>query len=508
MLLEMFLMLHQKISGKDKKMCRAAAPFQSALLVAGFALLATPTPTLAQRGGGGGGNIGAPGPGAAGGRNVMPIICVHDCPALRDGLSADDSLKDFHRAMAVQATDEQRAAFTTIAHHIQDASERLQAFRESLRKTPAGSPPTEEKSTEGKLPDGKLPESAISVIQAIAKARAANQNFLTSFSAAQESGLKDATRKLASADSDLDKQSRTFDQLVHSPKPESEQLANSAANLDKTLASFQSEHLALGKEMSILFSSDGQELTFNLPPVTKTIDVAGQTLSILTSGTVSRLPSAASTGAASAVAVESGRNLFNLKLTADLSDLQQNITAILRAQLTRSPRCGERIEIQQATLIPLAPSSLVVANVHYERWVCPSRESPMEVTSGEGEIEVKLSAAVDPKTGLILLPEISRVTAAGSLRDLLRSGDLGETLRDQIAASLFATLQKTADLNTDLPPAIRESATLQKAQFQQAGVEQLNLVLEGQFPLSDVQTGQLNAQLQQRQSAQGTPAPK
>jgi hypothetical protein len=119
-----------------------------------------------------------------------------------------------------------------------------------------------------------------------------------------------------------------------------------------------------------------------------------------------------------------------------------------------------------------------------------------------------LSAAVDPKTGLILLPEISRVTAAGSLRDLLRSGDLGETLRDQIAASLFATLQKTADLNTDLPPAIRESATLQKAQFQQAGVEQLNLVLEGQFPLSDVQTGQLNAQLQQRQSAQGTPAPK
>lgn len=484
-------------------MCRAAAPFQSALLVAGFALLATPTPTLAQRGGGGGGNIGAPGPGAAGGRNVMPIICVHDCPALRDGLSADDSLKDFHRAMAVQATDEQRAAFTTIAHHIQDASERLQAFRESLRKTPAGSPPTEEKSTEGKLPDG-----AISVIQAIAKARAANQNFLTSFSAAQESGLKDATRKLASADSDLDKQSRTFDQLVHSPKPESEQLANSAANLDKTLASFQSEHLALGKEMSILFSSDGQELTFNLPPVTKTIDVAGQTLSILSSGTVSRLPSAASTGAASAVAVESGRNLFNLKLTADLSDLQQNITAILRAQLTRSPRCGERIEIQQATLIPLAPSSLVVANVHYERWVCPSRESPMEVTSGEGEIEVKLSAAVDPKIGLILLPEISRVTAAGSLRDLLRSGDLGETLRDQIAASLFATLQKTADLNTDLPPAIRESATLQKAQFQQAGVEQLNLVLEGQFPLSDVQTGQLNAQLQQRQSAHGTPAPK
>jgi len=470
------------------------------LWIAGIALLAAPSLTLAQRGGGGGN--------AGGGRNVTPIICLHDCPALRDGLSADDSLKDFHRAMAVQATGEQRAAFAGVEQHIQDASNRLQALRESLQKTPASSV----------LADGKLSGNASAIIQMIEKVRASNQNFLASFSPAQESGLKEITRKLATVDSDLDRQSRTFDQMVHSAKPESDSIANSAAALDKALVNFQSEHLALGKEMSILFSSGGEELTFNLPPVTNTINFAGQTVSIPSSGIVSRIssvPAGASSGASSstsaaassAVAVEGGHNLLNLKLTADLSDLQHNITAILRAQLTRSPRCGERIEIQQATLTPLAPSSVVVANLHYERWVCPGGQAPMEVTSGEGEIEVKVTASVDPKTGLILLPEISRVTAVGSLRDFLRSGDLGATLRDQIAASLLSALQKTGDLDTVLPPAVQPSASLQKAQFQNAGADQLNLILEGQLQLSDVQLGQFTGQLQQRQSAQGTQAP-
>jgi hypothetical protein len=469
----------------------AARPAIAALFLAGIALLAVASPTLAQRGGGGGGNIGGPGPAAAGGRNVLPIICVHDCPALRDGLSTDDSLKDFHRAMAVQATDEQRAAFAKIAKQIHDASDRLRTFLETLQKAPAASA----------LSEGKLSESESSIVQDIEKVRSANQNFLTSLSPAQESGLKESTKKLANADSDLDRQSKTLDQIVHSAKPESEPIANSATVLGKALANFQSEHLALGKEMSILFPIGGQELTFSLPPVTTTINVADQTVSIPSSGAVSRIPS--TTG----VSVEPGHDLFNLKITADLSDLQQDITALLRAQVSRSARCGERVEIQQATLTPLAPAGLVVADVHYERWVCPGRETPMEVTSGEGEIEIKLTASLDPKTGLILIPEIGRVTAAGSLRDLLRSGDLGETLRDQIAASLLAPLQKTTDLKATLPPAIRDSATLQKAQFQQAGVDQLSLVLEGQFPLSEVQIGQLNAQLQQRQSAKGTPAP-
>jgi len=437
-----------------------------AVLIVGIALLTSPRTMLAQHGGGGGHGI----PTGAGGGSGRPA-----------GVSEKDDLKDFHRAMALQATAEQRAAFAKVALYAQAASDRLQAFRESLPKVPASSP---------------LADRETALDQAIEKARAGNQNFLTSFSSAQKSGLKDFTKKLAKADSDLDKQVKTLDQIVQTTKPAGEQIANSAASLDKALASFQNEQLALAREMGILLPTAGSDLTFNLPKVTNSINVAGQPISIPASGAVSR------------TSAENGHNLFSLKLVADLSDLQQNITGILRSQLTRSPRCGERIEIQQATLTPLVPASLVVANLHFERWVCPPGQgSPMEVAAGDGAIEVKLTPSLEPNAGLGLVSEITRVNAEGLLRDLLRSGDLGGTLRDQIAASLLSVLQKSADLKVTLPPAAQDSATIQKAQFQDAGADQLSLVLDGQLQFSDQQTQQFATQLKQRLSVQGASPP-
>ncbi len=447
-----------------------------AVLIVGIALLTSPSGMLAQRGGGGGHGM-PTGIGAGAGRP--------------DGVSEKDDLKDFHRAMAVQATAKQRAAFAKVAQYTQAAIDRLQTFRKSLPEIPAPAP---------------LSDRATTLDQAIEQARAGCQNFLASFSSAQKSGLQDVARKLAKADSDLDKQVKTLDQIVQTAKPESEQVANSAASLDKALASFQGEQLALGREMGVLLT-DGQGLAFNLPKVTNSIDVAGQPVSIPTTGAVSR------------TSAENGRNLFSLKITADLSDVQQNITGILRSALNRSPRCGERIEIQQATLTPLAPATLVVARLHFERWVCSpgvtqgssGRESPMEVVAGDGTIEVKLTPSVDQtadqKTGLGLASEITRVEAGGFLRNMLRSGDLGDTLREQISASLLSALQKGTGLKTTLPPAAQESATLQKAQFQDAGADQLNLVLEGQLQFSDEQTQQFATQLKQRLAAQGTPTP-
>ncbi len=508
---------HQETSRLGMLRCESICPqtrlgnVTVLIIGVGIALLASSSTMFAQRGGGGGGG-GAGAIGPTGGRNAAPTICLYDCPALRDGLSSEDSLKNFRRVMAVQATEEQRAAFARIAKYIQDASDQLRSFRESLQKEPAS-----------RLAEGKLSDNTTAISQAIEKVLASNHNFLTSFSAAQETGLKDTTKKLAIVESDLDRQSKTFDQIVHFAKLDGEQIAGGAANLDKALASFQNEHLAMGKEMSVIFPPGGEELSFNFPLSTNTINVAGETVSIPASGVVSRISVGASTASSSAsvssaspiIVIDNSHNLFHLKLTADLSDLQQNITAILRSQLSRYSRCGERITIQQASFTPLGAAGLVVANVHYERWVCPlgpGRESSMEVTSGDGEIEIKLSASIDsktgdPKTGLLLIPEISRVTAAGSLRDLLRSGDLGVTLRDGVAASLLSALQKTADLQTALPPAVQQSVTLQKAQFQEAGVDQLSLVLEGQLQLSDAQLGQFTDQLQQRQSAQGAPTP-
>src|SRR5208282_3614116 len=155
-----------------------------------------------------------------------------------------------------------------------------------------------------------LSDRATALDQAIEEARASNQNFLASFSSAQKSGLQDVAKKLAKADSDLDQPVKTLDQIVQAPKSDREQISNSAASLDKALASFQGEQLALGREMGILLT-DGQDLAFNLPKVTNSIDVAGQPVSIPASGAVSRQ----SAGTPN----ENGRNLFSLKLTADLS---------------------------------------------------------------------------------------------------------------------------------------------------------------------------------------------
>src|SRR5450755_1732275 len=73
-------------------------------------------------------------------------------------------------------------------------------------------------------------------------------------------------------------------------------------------------------------SAGSQELSFRIPPV----KIENQPIAITASGFISR------------VAAERGQNVFKLELIADLSDLQQNITQVLRSQLDKSDRCGER----------------------------------------------------------------------------------------------------------------------------------------------------------------------
>jgi hypothetical protein len=447
---------------------RLSAPYASAmrslLIVAfGATLLIGPQSMQAQRGGGGGGGIGGGSIGSGAGRP--------------GGVTEKDDLKNFHRSMAIQATPEQQAAFAKVAQFAQAAIVHSQAFRESLQKTPAPSP---------------LPERVTDLDHAIENARASSKNFLNSLSSKQKSGLQDTTRKLEKADADLDRQVKQLDQAGQSSGPAGEQLSSSAAALDKALASFQSEQLALGREMSILFPTGGEGVTFILASVRNSLDVGSESITIPASGAVSR------------ISAENGRNLFGLKLVADLSDVQQNITTLLRSVVNRSPACGQRIEILQATLTPISPAGLVVAKAHFERWVCPSgRGSAMEVASGDSDVQVKLTASIDAASGLQLLPEITRVEAQGQLRDSLRTGDLGVTLRDDIAAAILGALQKGTDVKTILPPVAQQSVTLQKAEFQDAGPDQMTLILDGQLQFSDEQTQQFAAQLKQPLAAQG-----
>jgi hypothetical protein len=163
-------------------------------------------------------------------------------------------------------------------------------------------------------------------------------------------------------------------------------------------------------------SAGGQEVLFQIPPVKFPVNIENQPISITASGAISR------------VAAERGQNVFALQLVADFSDLQQNITQILRSQLDKVDRCGERIAIQNATLTPLAPASRVVAKLHFERWTCVKvfgKERPNKLAGGNGTIEVKLTPAVDDGITLRLVPEVGRIDAEGPLGELLRSGSIG-----------------------------------------------------------------------------------
>src|SRR5580692_6757108 len=73
------------------------------------------------------------------------------------------------------------------------------------------------------------------------------------------------------------------------------------------------------------------ETTFRIPPITTTIAIAEQPVAVTVSGTI-QIAETAGAGEAA-----------GLKMDAGLSDLQRQITPILRAQLNQDNHCGERL---------------------------------------------------------------------------------------------------------------------------------------------------------------------
>src|SRR5271157_2477590 len=136
-----------------------------ALLIIGMTLLASPSRMLAQRGGGGGG-----GGMMGGGGGSMSGGAVGSRP---DGVAEKDGLQAFHRAMAVQATPEQRDAFVRVAQSTQVAIDQVADFRQSLPQ----------------IPTSALSDRANTIDQVLQKARAGSQSFVASLSSAQKSGL-------------------------------------------------------------------------------------------------------------------------------------------------------------------------------------------------------------------------------------------------------------------------------------------------------------------------------
>jgi len=435
-------------------------------LIVGAALLALPTVALAQHHGGGHGM----GAGMAGGSS-RPT-----------GLSEKDTLKDFHHALAVQATSEQIAEFQALLKSTEAAKDDVDVFSKQVGKEAPREVPKEAEATSR--------ESALD--QSVEAARAGNKKFLDGFSTTQKSGLKEIIKRIVKAESDLELEEKKLDQSLAAAEAAPE-VTGKAEGLSKALTDFYEEQLALGREMSIVLAN-GQDLAFTLPQVRIPLTLSDQSTPITVSGVLSQ------------TAAQGEQRTFRLELVNNLSNLQQNITALLRKQLDRSDLCGERVAVRQATLAPSTPGALLVILLHYERWTCSrmyGQQVLNELAESDGSVEVKLTAAVGESNTLKIHAEFGRIDAGGIMGDALRSGSLGEDLRDKSSELILTAMRAGADFKTTLPPVLQNSVTVRGAKFQDANIGEFSVVLGGQVQLSNEQANQLASQLNQSLSAQG-----
>jgi hypothetical protein len=431
---------------------RTSSTFFRAVL-SGTLLLGFPVFVAAQRHGG------APSAGEGSG------LSTYSRP---DGVDEKDGLKDFHRAMEVQATGPQIAEFRALVKSTETAKAKLHEYREDS-----------EKST-----------SEPALDQAVENTRSETRKFLEGFSDPQKSGLKEFMRRLEKSDFDLEQEEKKFDQNAKISGS-----ASPGAGLDKALNDFSDQQLALGREMGIILAS-GQDSIFALPAVKNTARIDARSVAFTSAGQLSQ------------TAIDGRQRTFKLQLTADLSDVQQNITELARAEFDRSEGCGERVAVQQAMLTPSMPASVLFVRLHYERWICThlgSQTSANEIAESDGSVELRLT----PKwgeSGVEVSSQLGRIEGSPMMTDAVRQGGLGDDLRERASRLLLSCIQSGIDIKTALPAAVQGGAVVQGAKFADGGAGSLIVVLEGQAQISDEQANLLASQLNQALSTKSAAA--
>jgi hypothetical protein len=241
------------------------------------------------------------------------------------------------------------------------------------------------------------------------------------------------------------------------------------------------------------FPANDQTLTFKIPPVEIPLNIKDQRVIIAASALITLRTKS------------QGMNILNLQLSADMSDLQQNLTEVLAAELDKNDRCGDRIAIQRATLIPAEPAALATVQLHYERYACAKvfgKQQTKRLVAGNAVMPLKLTPAVEQdNTQLRLIPEVGPIQADGSLGELLRSGTVGEMLQEKIHQAILNALQKGTDLSATLPPAAQNNVTIQRAEFKDGGAGQLMVLLAGEIRVTNDQVQALSKQVKDRLAA-------
>ncbi len=221
----------------------------------------------------------------------------------------------------------------------------------------------------------------------------------------------------------------------------------------------------------LLMAAEG--LTLTIPPVRMSLNIQNQPIGVTVSGFVSGVAAAGDSAA------------FQLSLKADLSDLQQNITPLLSSQLNRSEKCGERLTINRATLVPNSPAGILTADLRYEKWACAKvfgKEVVKRLVAGNGTVTVRLTPGVEENRTVRLQSEVESIQADGSLGEALRSGSLGPTLRDKIRATLTSALDR-ANLQATIPAELQPVTAIRSARFTGSG-DRLSLELAGDVRIS------------------------
>lgn len=163
--------------------------------------------------GGGGGRRGTPGAG---------------------GDPSDASLTDFNRALAVQATPDQASHFPDLIRNTENARKLAQAL--SGEKADSAT---------------DFARQSAALKDAVEEAQGGNQDYVKSFTKSQKAGLKELTKRLEKADSEVTKQWKELEKQLGGAKANSEGIASSADRLEKALEEFQSQQIILGKEMGV-----------------------------------------------------------------------------------------------------------------------------------------------------------------------------------------------------------------------------------------------------------------
>lgn len=205
--------------------------------------------------------------------------------------------------------------------------------------------------------------------------------------------------------------------------------------------------------LPILFLFLAVETAIPIPVLKTTVEIGGLPVDIAVSGTVMQWDTEAAIG---------------LDLQADLESLQRQITPILQAQLNQNNRCGERLAIREAELLPTAPAARLRVALHVEKWACVKllgKEQAKKLVGGDGVVMLRLTPLVEDGKSVRVAAEVESIEAEGALGELLRSGTAGAALQEKIKESLVKAIRKGTDFKAMLPGKVAPLVTLERANF-------------------------------------------